>query len=144
MSSFIINNKIAQQGKPVLRWLKTIQGFLDSNFCSTGLPLVGTRWVWSTFSSHSPLSSNQRCWLISATSIIVLGTLESNPGQLGTEASMLTIVLCCPLPILVSNWATILGPWWWSRSDSWSWRGGSIQAFRSVNISWETVVIHIA
>ena len=30
-----------------------------------------TRWVWSTFSSHCPLSSNQRRWLTSATSIIL-------------------------------------------------------------------------
>ena len=37
--------------------------------CRTGLPLARTRWVWSTFPSHCPLSSNPRCWLTSATLI---------------------------------------------------------------------------
>ena len=39
-------------------------------FCSTGLPLARTRWVWSTYSSHYPLPSNQRRWITSATLII--------------------------------------------------------------------------
>ena len=59
-------------------------------FCSTGLPLTRTRWVWSTFSSHCTLSSNQRWWLTSATLIIFLlkkfqECWKSNPGLLGEK-----------------------------------------------------------
>ena len=70
-------------------------------FCSTSLPLASTRCVLSTFSSLCPLSSKQcsaasinfplnffgQCW-------------DSNPGQLGLEAIMLIIVLCCSLHLL--------------------------------------------
>ena len=64
-------------------------------------PLASTRRVRSTFSSHCPLSSNQRHWLTSSMSVIFSSEFccecwESHPGQLGPEASMLTIVLCCP------------------------------------------------
>ena len=49
------------------------------------LTLVSTRWQWSKFSSHCPLSSNQRCWLTSATSTIFsfkffTGILGIKPG----------------------------------------------------------------
>ena len=67
-------------------------------FCSTSLPLVSTKWFQSTFSSHCLLTSRQRHWLTSAMSIFFhlkfFGECwESNQGQLGLEASMLTIVL---------------------------------------------------
>ena len=38
--------------------------------CSTCMPLARTKWFRSTFSSHCPLSSNQRRWLTSAIVII--------------------------------------------------------------------------
>ena len=57
-------------------------------FCSTWLPLAITRRIWSTFSSHCPLSYSQRHWLTSATSIILYQKFfwecwESNLGLLG-------------------------------------------------------------
>ena len=36
-------------------------------FCCTSLSLARTRWVWLSFSSLCPLSSNEDCWQISAT-----------------------------------------------------------------------------
>ena len=75
---------------------------LESFLCSTSLPLASTKWTWSTFSSWCPLSPKQHRWLTYATSTIFclkyLGECwESNLGQLGPEASVLTIVLCCHL-----------------------------------------------
>ena len=69
--------------------------------CSTGLQLACTRWVRSKFSSHCPLSSTQRSWSSWATSFIFSteknsGILKIEPRQLDPEASMLTIVRCCP------------------------------------------------
>ena len=71
-------------------------------FVVLAYPKVGTRWIRSTFSSHCQLSSNQHRWLTSGTSIIYSSEMfwkcwESNPGQQGPQASMLTNVLCCPL-----------------------------------------------
>ena len=40
-------------------------------------------WLTSTTSTFFPLQEFRKCW-------------ESNPGLLGRETSMLTIVLCCP------------------------------------------------
>ena len=59
---------------------------LISYFCRTGLPLDRTRWVWSTFPSHCPLSSYQHCWLNYATSIIfpqkkIWECWKSNPSH---------------------------------------------------------------
>ena len=59
-------------------------------FCSTGLPLARTRWVRLTFSSHGPLSSNQRHWFTSAKLIIfplkkIRECCESNLGLLGEK-----------------------------------------------------------
>ena len=42
-----------------------IRGYVNF-FCITSFPLASTWWVRSTFSSHHPLSSKQRCWLTSA------------------------------------------------------------------------------
>ena len=53
---------------------------------------LATRRVRSTFWSHCPLSSYQHHWLNSPT----LECWESNLGQLGLEASLLTIVVCRP------------------------------------------------
>ena len=69
------------------------------NFCGTCLPLASTRWVWSTFSSHCPLSSYQRRWFTSAMAIFFLlktfwERWKFNLGQLGPESSVLTIELC--------------------------------------------------
>ena len=50
-------------------------------FCSTGSPLASTRWVWLTFSSHCPLSSNQHRWLTSAASIIFPLKFLGNTGN---------------------------------------------------------------
>ena len=63
---------------------------------STSSPLASSRWVRSTFSSHCPLSSQQHCWLTSSTSTIFSSEKncehwESNVGQLGLEASILTM-----------------------------------------------------
>ena len=73
-------------------------------FCSTNLPLASTTWVWSIFSSHCPLSFKQCSWWSSATSTISSYEIfwerwESNPGQLGLEPSMISILLCCSPPI---------------------------------------------
>ena len=59
-------------------------------FCSTGLPLARTRWVWSAFSRHCPLSFNQGHWLTSATLIIFhlkkfRECWKLNPGLLGEK-----------------------------------------------------------
>ena len=79
---------------------------IDLSFCSTSLPLASTRLVHSTFSSHCLLSSKQHRWIISAattnfSSQIFLGMLGIEPGQVTAEASMLTIVLCCPLSFII-------------------------------------------
>ena len=50
------------------KW-KTIDGHKNC-FFSTSLPLVSTWWVWSTFTSQCPLSSNQLYWLTIVTLII--------------------------------------------------------------------------
>ena len=70
-------------------------------FCGASIQLSRTRWVWSTFSSHFhfPLSSaidnpQQHQRLIHMKQF--RERWESNPGYLGLEASMLTIVPCCP------------------------------------------------
>ena len=68
-------------------------------FCSTGLPPARTRWFRSRFSSHCPLSSNQRHWLASATSIIFplkkfWECWDSNLGLLG--ASVLPLCYAAP------------------------------------------------
>ena len=73
-------------------------------FCRTGLPLARTRWVRSTFSSHCPLSSNQRRWLASATWIIfplkiLGGMLGIEPWAAGWEASMLPLCYAATLPV---------------------------------------------
>ena len=54
------------------------------------MSLARTRWFWSTFSSHYPLSSNQRRWLTSATSIIfpLKNFRGIEPGSNGWEVSM--------------------------------------------------------
>ena len=59
-------------------------------FCSTGMPPASTRWIWSTFLNHFPLSSNQQCCLTTATSIIFPLKIfqecwELNPGLLGEK-----------------------------------------------------------
>ena len=48
----------------------SLPSLLPILFCSTSLPQASTRWVWSTISSHSPLSFKQRCWLTSATALL--------------------------------------------------------------------------
>ena len=62
------------------------------------MPLAGTRWVQSTFSSHSPLSSYKSRWWTLATLIMFssdfFGMLGIKPRALGQEANTLTIVLC--------------------------------------------------
>ena len=62
-------------------------------FCGNGLPPARTRWVWSTFQSQCPLSSNKRRWLNSVTSIIfplkILPGIE--PRAVGWEARMLPL-----------------------------------------------------
>ena len=65
---FLYNVNILDDEERIFR--KVIVGeeyTLQYAFCSTGLPLSRTRCVRSTFSNHCPLSSNQWCWLISAT-----------------------------------------------------------------------------
>ena len=57
--------------------------WIISYFCRTGLPLARTRWAWSTFSSHCPLSSNQHRWLTWATSIIF-----SSEEKFGTAGNL--------------------------------------------------------
>ena len=52
-------------------------------FLRTTLPLCRTRWVWSTFSSHCPLSSNQGRWKTLAALIIFF--LWKNSGLLGVK-----------------------------------------------------------
>ena len=75
-------------------------------FCSSSLPQAITIWFQSTFSSHCSLSSKQCYWLAPATSKMVSSEKnwerwESNPGKLGPYASMLSIVLCCPLITII-------------------------------------------
>ena len=55
-------------------------------FCFTNLPQARIRWVRSTFSSHCPLSSKQRCccWLSLASSTIIFSS-EKNSGTLGIK-----------------------------------------------------------
>ena len=72
-------------------------------FCSTSLPLARTRCVWSTFSSHCPLSSKQRHWLIFVTLIISpLKNLKNfmNAGNQNrgcwVRGKYATSVLCSP------------------------------------------------
>ena len=76
-------------GPPWFHWI-----FFD-------LPLASTRCVWSTFSSHFPLSSYQHHWLTSAMSIIVFlwnisGMLGIKPRAAGSR-SKCAIAPCCPL-----------------------------------------------
>ena len=74
-------------------------------FCCFSLPLASTRWDWSTISNHWSLSFTQRCWWTFATPTIFLcekfqEPWDSNPVQLGLEASMLLIVPRCPPSIV--------------------------------------------
>ena len=104
-------------------------------FCIPGLPLARTRWVRLTFSSHSPLSSKQHCWLTSATSIIfhfneLREWWESNselqPGAAGWEASMLPLSSSAPFPVK-QTLTKQKGKWWPSlpihqdQSSEWHW-----------------------
>ena len=74
--------------------------------CCTGLPFSRTSWVWSTFSSHCPLSYNQRHWLTSATSTIVTLKIFGNAGNwlwgFLVRSEYATSVLC--RPSTTSNW----------------------------------------
>ena len=85
-------------------WLpSSSQGHLC--FCSTDLPLARTRWVQSRFSSHCPLSSHQRSWLTSETSIISSLKVfwerwELNLGPLGEKQVW---YLCAMQPTMVIN-----------------------------------------
>ena len=89
-------------GRSTLPRAIVLNYFTCSYFFSTCLPLAGTRWVRSSFSSHCPLSSNQRHWLTSATSIIfpvnIFGECwESNPRLLGEKQ---VCYLCAMQPTL--------------------------------------------
>ena len=88
-----------------MRLLLSLQN-LYMFFCRDGLPLARSRWVWSTFSSHCPLSSIQPHWLTSATSIFfphkkISWTLGIKPGAAGWEASMLPLCYAVPYAVHV-------------------------------------------
>ena len=57
--------------------------WISSFYCSSSLPLASTRWVWSTFSNHCSLSSNQHCSITSTTSTIF--SSEKKSATLGIE-----------------------------------------------------------
>ena len=79
----------------------------------TCLPLARTRWVWSTFSSHSPLSSHQRHWLTFAASTLfplqkIWVCWELNLGQLGEKH---VCYLCAMLPsknVSLFDWHSLI------------------------------------
>ena len=67
-----------------------------SIFCSNGLLLPYTEWVWLTISTHCQLSSKQDHWSTSTTWKIyssenILVMLSIEPGQLSLKASMLPL-----------------------------------------------------
>ena len=88
-------------------------------FCSTGLPLARTKWVWSTFSTPCPLSSNQGGWLTSATSIIFPMIFFGNvgnqtPGLLGEKQGW----YLCAAPLLLEIYEMEILRWLkiWTRA----------------------------
>ena len=88
-----------------------VNSVAKSFFGRAGLPLARTWWVRSTFSSHYPLSSYQRCWLTSATSIIFLWKnsrmLGVKPWAAGWEASMLPQFNAAPHPPHTHLWPNL-------------------------------------
>ena len=44
---------------------------LKTSLVVTSLLLASTKWVWSTFSSHCPLSSNRIGWLASSATLVI-------------------------------------------------------------------------
>ena len=76
-------------------------------FCTTDSPLAGTRWVWSTFSSHFPLyyavsSINMATFMIFWEKI--LGMLGFKPGDTGFEVQ----ALCYADPLVSPQWYFLL------------------------------------
>ena len=85
--SDLISVKFFLMQRKKLPWFVRSQ---NRSFYGTGLPLARTRWVRSTFSSHCPLSSNQRYCLTSVTLILFplkffWDCWESNLGLLGEK-----------------------------------------------------------
>ena len=66
-----------------------------------------TRWVRSTFSSHCLLSSNQRRWLASATSIIFRNAGNWTPGLLGEKQ---VCYLCALQPSSIHHTFSVWNP----------------------------------
>ena len=118
--------------------MSVVYSYTPFTFCSTGLPLARTRWVWSTFSRHSPLSSNQCHRWTSATLIIFPLKFFGSAGDwtrvAGWEASMLPLCYAaCPILILLllsmppEGWTNVkhniarvdLGPQDCTRASAW-------------------------
>ena len=69
----------------------------DCRFCVTSLPVPSSRWVWSTFSSHSPLSSKYIRWLTTASLTIFFSVIFLGDDGNQTRGSGVQKQVCWPL-----------------------------------------------
>ena len=94
------------QVEPQTKWVKEQK----ICFCSNGLPLARTRWIWSTFSSHCQLPSNLKN-IDNFSSEKIRQHCELNPELLGEKqdgnlcnAAPYDGKLCSILWVYVRSW----------------------------------------